>query len=82
MEVTWKDSDWLCLGLMPTIWTFNWAQEERVPGPDAPVPTARGQAEHRMDLFPYYHPICMRIIQTEFPNEQRDTVQIKAVNFF
>ena len=47
MEITWKDSDDLCLDLMPTIWVLNWAQKEGVPGPHAPTPAARGQAEHQ-----------------------------------
>lgn len=30
-EITWKDSDDLCLDLMPTIWVLNWAQKEGAP---------------------------------------------------
>lgn len=30
-EITWKDSDDLCLDLMPTIWILNWTQKEGVP---------------------------------------------------
>lgn len=46
VEITWKCFDDLCLDLMSTIWVPNWAQKEGAPGPHAPAPAARGQAEH------------------------------------